>query len=249
MLRGFYNASQAMLIQQRELDSITNNVININTAGFRKDQIVTNTFMEELILVRGRTRLSGTFRQAYVENNKVQLEQSNFEFSESRFDMAIWGNVYFNVRTMTENENIYQTRNGQFELDREGYLVLGRAGRVQGQDGDIYIGHDDFVVDPDGTIRNDGGVIDTLLLTYIPPDADVRKISNNLFSYEGDEGMPEGERFDIIQGAFEKANVDANKEMARAIEVQRLFEANSKILQYLDAMNARSVSIAKSGSQ
>ncbi|MCL2693529.1 MAG: flagellar hook-basal body complex protein [Oscillospiraceae bacterium] len=247
MLRGFYNASQAMLIQQRELDSITNNVININTAGFRKDQIVTNTFMEELILVRGRTRLSGTFRQAYVENNKVQLEQSNFEFSESRFDMAIWGNVYFNVRTMTENENIYQTRNGQFELDREGYLVLGRAGRVQGQDGDIYIGHDDFVVDPDGTIRNDGGVIDTLLLTYIPPDADVRKISNNLFSYEGDEGMPEGERFDIIQGAFEKANVDANKEMARAIEVQRLFEANSKILQYLDAMNARSVSIAKSG--
>jgi len=247
MLRGFYNASQAMINHQRQLDSISNNVINVNTAGFRKDQIVTNTFMEELILVRGRTRLSGTFRQTYVEQNKVDLEQSNFEFTGSRFDMAIWGNVYFNVRTTTENPAVYQTRNGQFELDSEGYLVLGRAGRVQGQDGDIYIGHDDFIVEVDGRIINNDGLIDTLLLTYIPPNSDVRKIADNLFLYEGDELMPEGEQFDIIQGGFEKSNVDVNKEMARAMEVQRLYEANSAILKYLDMLNSRSTSIAKAG--
>ncbi|MDR2559605.1 MAG: flagellar hook basal-body protein [Oscillospiraceae bacterium] len=247
MLRGFYNAAQAMIHQQRELNSISNNVINVNTPGFRTERVVLNTFMEELILVRGRTRLSGTFHQTYVENNRVNLEQSNFDFTGSRFDMAIWGNVYFNIRTTTEIPNVYQTRNGQFELDSEGYLTLGRAGRVQGQNGDIYIGHDDFVVDPDGTIRNDDGVIDVLLLSYIPPDADVRKISDTLFSYDGDGILPPGETFDIIQGGFEKSNVDANLEMARAMEVQRLYEANSAILKYIDTMNSRSVSIAKSG--
>ncbi|MCL2637918.1 MAG: flagellar hook-basal body complex protein, partial [Oscillospiraceae bacterium] len=234
--------------QQRELDSISNNVMNINTPGYRKDRIVKNTFMEELILVRGRTRLSGTFHQTYIENNRVNLEQSNFEFTESRFDMAIWGNVYFNIRTTNEIPNVYQTRNGQFELDSEGYLVLGRAGRVQGQNGDIYIGHDDFVVHDDGTIRNDGGVIDVLLLTYIPEDADVRKISDTLFRYDGDAEMPADEVFAVIQGGFEKSNVDANMEMARAMEVQRLYEANSQILKYIDTMNSRSTSLAKSGS-
>ena len=248
MLRGFYNVAQSMIIRQRELDSISNNVVNINTAGYRKDEIVTNTFMEELILVRGRTKTSGKFLQTYVQNNKVNLEQSNFEFTESKFDMGIWGNMYFNIRTMTENANVYQTRDGQFELDGEGYLCLGKAGRVQGQNGDIYIGSDDFVVSPDGVIRNNAGVIDTLLLTYIPPDADVGKISDTLFSYDGGEELPAGETFDVIQGAFEKSNVDANKEMARAIDVQRHYEASSKILQYLDMMNAKSSTIVKSGS-
>ncbi|MDR2532507.1 MAG: flagellar hook-basal body complex protein [Oscillospiraceae bacterium] len=247
MFRGFYNAAQAMIIHQRKLDSISNNVLHVNTAGYRKDEIVTNTFMEELILVRGRTRLSGTFQQTYVQNNKVNLEQSNFEYTESRFDMAVWGNVYFNIRTMTENPNVYQTRNGQFELDNEGYLVLGRAGRVQGQNGDIYIGSDDFIVEPDGVIRNNDGIIDALLLTYIPPDADVAKISDTLFSYTGGEELPAGEGFDIIQGAFEKSNVDVNKEMTRAMEIQRLYEANSKMLQYIDTLNARSVSLARAG--
>ncbi|MCL2019871.1 MAG: flagellar hook-basal body complex protein [Oscillospiraceae bacterium] len=248
MLRGFYNAAQAMLIKQRELNSISNNIANINTPGYRKDHIVTNTFMEELILVRGRSALSGRFLQNYVENNKVDLEQSNFEFTGSRFDMAVWGDVYFNIRTTTENPNVYQSRNGQFELDDEGYLVLGKAGRVQGLGGDIYIGSDDFVVESDGTIRNDDGVIDTLLLTYIPPDADVAKITDTLFSYEGDDELPDDIRFDVIQGAFEKSNTDANKEMARMMEVQRLYEANSQILRYIDTMNSRSTSLAKAGS-
>ena len=40
MLRGFYNAAQAMIVKQRELDAIGNNLSNINTAGYKKDEIV-----------------------------------------------------------------------------------------------------------------------------------------------------------------------------------------------------------------
>jgi flagellar basal body rod protein FlgG len=244
MLRGFYNAAQAMINKQRALDAISNNIANIQTAGYKKDEVVTNTFMEEMILVKGRTRLSGTFQQTYVEQAKTNLEQSNFEYTESRFDMAIWGNMYFNIRA--NDGNVYQTRNGQFELDNEGYLVLGSSGRVQGTNGDIYLGNDDFVVNTDGTIVNNNGVVDTLLLTYIPQGADVAKIDKNLFLYNGDAVLPEGETFDIIQGAFETSNVDGNKEMTQAMEAQRLFEANSKMLQLFYNINHKSASeIAK----
>lgn len=244
MNRGYYTSAQAMINQQRIIDAISNNVANVNTAGYRKDEIVTTTFQEELILVNNRTETSGTYYQTYVDASKTNLEQGSFEYTESAFDAAIYGNVYFNI--LASDGNVYQTRNGQFELDDEGYLCLGDSGRVQGENGDIYIGSDDFVIDEHGVITNDNGVIDTLLLTYIPADADVSKIGDNLFLYEGDETLPDGETFTVVQGAIEKSNVDSSKEMTQAMEAQRMYEANSKILQYFDAINQKSATeIAK----
>lgn len=248
MNRGLYCAAQSMINQQRILDAISNNVTNINTAGYRKDEIVLNTFQEELYLVNKRRELSGTCYQTYVDQSKTNLEQSGFEFTDSPFDMAIYGNVYFNVRYQKDG-NVYQTRNGQWGLDSEGYLWLGGSGRVQGTNGDIYIGNDDFKVDEKGVITNEQGeVIDTLLLTYIPPDADVHKEGDSLFLYEGDPvEMPEDQANDvvIIQGAHEKSNVDAVKEMTQAMEAHRMYEASSRIFRGFDNMNQKSITIAE----
>ena len=153
--------------------------------------------------------------------------------------MGIYGNVYFNVSYVKDGE-VYQTRNGQFGLDDEGYLWLGGVGRVQGQNGDIYIGNDDFYVTEQGDIIDtQENIIDTLLLTYIPPNADVHKEGDSPFLYEGDEQLPDGETFVVIQGAFEKSNVDPIKEMTQAMEANRMYEANSKILQAIDTINQR----------
>lgn len=242
MLRGFYNAAQGMIVKQRQLDAIGNNIVNVNTSGYRKDEVVTNTFMDELILVNGRRETSGHFLQTYADISKTNLEQSNFTYTESNFDVAIYGNVYFNIRD--DAGNVYQTRNGQWELDGEGYLILGKSGRVQGQNGDIFLGVDDFQINNDGVISINGEVVDTLLLTYIPPEADVDKLGDNLMLYEGGEQLPAGEFFDVIQGAWEHSNVDGNKEITQLMEAHRLYEANSKILKALDQINSKAVDIA-----
>ncbi len=242
MLRGFYNAAQGMIVKQRQLDAIGNNIVNVNTAGYRKDEIVTNTFLDELILVNERKETSGHLLQTYADISKTNLEQSNFTWTESNFDVAIYGNVYFNIRA--RNGNVYQTRNGQWELDGDGYLILGKSGRVQGQNGDIRLNTDDFEIDNDGRIFIDGEQVDRLLLTYIPPDADVDKLGDNLMLYNGNEQLPEGEFFDVIQGAWEHSNVDGNKEVTQMMEAQRLYEANSQILKQLDSINSKAVDIA-----
>jgi flagellar basal body rod protein FlgG len=247
-IRGYYNAAQALLVKQKELDAVSNNVSHINTAGFRKDIVSLNTFRDELIWVQRRSAThSGTFQQTYVDESHTQLEQGALEFTDSRFDFAIWGDVYFNITDRFGNT--FNSRAGQFELDNEGFLVLGSSGRVQGHSGDIYIGHHDFWVTDDGVLfgGENGEVIDTLLLTHIPPDANVRKVSDNLFAHDGagTEVLPEGLRFNIIQGAFEKSNVDPNREMARLIEIQRLFEANSAIAKGFDSINSRTADLAK----
>lgn len=230
-----------MINQQRILDAISNNVSNVNTAGYRKDEIVTNTFQEQLYWVGHREELSGTYYQAYVDSSKTDLEQSGFEETGSVFDLGIYGNVYFNIRYMKDGE-IYQSRNGQFGLDDEGYLWLGGVGRVQGENGDIYIGSDDFTVDELGVIRDgNNAVIDTLLLTYIPRGADVHKEGDSLIRYDGEPAaMPDDEEFVVIQGAYEKSNVDSVKEMTHAMEAFRLYEANSKMLKIYDTLNQKS---------
>ncbi len=243
MLRGFYNAAQGMIVKQRELDCIGNNIVNVNTAGYRKDEIITNTFMDELILVNKRRETSGHLLQTYADVSKTNLEQSNFTYTDSNFDVAIYGNMYFNIRT--DNGNVYQTRNGQWELDGEGYLILGKSGRVQGQNGDILLGTDNFEINNAGEIIIDGEVVDQLRLTYIPPDADVEKLGDNLMSYTGNEPFPaDTEYYDVIQGAWEHSNVDGNKEITQMIEQYRLYEANSSILKMLDQINSKAQDIA-----
>ena len=242
MLRGFYNAAQGMIVRQRQLDCIGNNIVNVNTAGYRKDEIITNTFLDELVLVNERRETSGHLLQTYADVSKTNLEQSNFTYTDSNFDVAIYGNMYFNIRT--DNGNVYQTRNGQWELDGDGYLILGKSGRVQGRNGDIRLGTDDFEIRNDGSIYIDNEQVDQLLLTYIPPDADVDKLGNNLMLYNGNAQLPEGERFDIIQGAWEHSNVDGNKEITQMMEQHRLYQANSQILKQLDQINTKAQEIA-----
>ncbi len=243
MLRGYYNAAQGMIVKQRQRDAIGNNIANINTSGYRKDEIITNTFLDELILVNERKETSGHLLQTYADVSKTNLEQSNFTYTDSNFDVAIYGNVYFNIRG--RNGNIYQTRNGQWELDGDGYLILGKAGRVQGQNGDIRLGTDDFEIRNDGTILVNGEEFDRLLLSYIPPDADVDKLGNNLMLYNGNGAIPEGEFFDVIQGAWEHSNVDGNKEITQMMEAHRLYQANSQILKQLDQINSKAQQIAE----
>lgn len=243
MNRGYYTAVQSMINQQRIIDAISNNVSNVNTPGYRKDEIELNTFQDQMFWVLRKSRLSGTSYQAYVDVSKTNLEQGAFEFTGRVFDAAIYGNMYFNVRYWRDDE-VYQTRNGQWGLDEEGYLTLGGVGRVQGENGDIYIGNDDFVIDEYGVIRDtQNQIIDTLLLTYIPPEADVHKEGDTLMRYDGDPmARPEDEEYVVVQGAYEKSNVDPVKEMTQSMEAYRMYEASSKIVKGMDSLNQKSIS-------
>lgn len=246
MNRGFYTAAQGMINQQRIIDAISNNVSNVNTAGYRKDEIVLNTFQEQLFLVNKRTETAGTSYQTYVDTSKTSLEQGLLTFTGNTFDVGMYGDMYFNIRYEQDPEGrIFQTRNGQWGLDDEGFLWLDGAGRIQGQNGDIYLGTDQFLIDEWGVITDmEGNPIDQLMLTYIPLEADVHKEGNNLFLYEGEPmELPEGEEYVVVQGAYEKSNVDAVKEMTQAMEAHRMYEAASRIIRYFDSMNQESKSI------
>lgn len=254
MNRGYYYAVNGMIVNQRKLDCIGNNLANVSTSGYKRDTVLTNTFDEQMILVKHREALSGKFVHRYVDTSYTDMEQSSFEYSDSPFDVAIAGDVYFNVRTQYPgaDSDIMLTRNGQWELDGEGYLALNNTGRIQGENGDIYLGTKNFQIDVDGSIyllneetNQYTEFVDRLQLSYINPDADVTKFGANMFTSVQATAVPEDVRFDIIQGATERSNVDWNYELNMLLEANRLYEANSTILKMCDQLNQGSQSLCK----
>lgn len=245
MYRGFYLAANGMINQQRIIDVISNNVANVHTAGYKSDESINTTFDERLILVRGKNNKTGNITYRTQEKIHADLEQGSFEYTENRLDFAIQGDVYFNIQPYSQryedDGEVLLTRNGQFNLDEEGYLALGSAGRVVGDDGQpIQIGTADFAVAEDGTINTDDGRTFKLRLTYVDSNQDIEKKGDNMFvNLTGTNDIPDGEEYAVIQGAYERSNVDITEETIDVLAAQRLFEACSTALSQIDTINQK----------
>ncbi len=241
MLRGYYTSANGMINEERILNVITNNLSNTKTAGYKFDTAIPTTFEDELLLLaNGQRSRTGTIRYRTLIETYTSLEEGTYENTGSRLDMAVMGSVYFNIQKRTSGE-VMLTRNGQFNIDNEGYLALGSAGRVLDSNGEpILLGTADFTVSEDGTMYVDDGREIRLALTFVEDLSDVEKIDTNLFRpYEGLgwDNIPEGMVYRIRQGWFERSNVDIADEMTKAMDANALFRANSQALQIVNSVN------------
>ncbi|MDT3844644.1 MAG: flagellar hook-basal body protein [Bacillota bacterium] len=159
MYQGFYNLTSGMLTQQRNLNVVSNNMSNTQTAGYKSDTMVTSTFQEEMLLRTGRVSKGNPQDMGITSKIRTQTEtitdyeQGSMEDTGSNLDFAIMGEGFFSVQTPG---GVQYTRNGSFMIDDEGYLsISGRSGegRVLGTDGQpILIKDERFSVDSDGNI-------------------------------------------------------------------------------------------------
>lgn len=240
MLRGYYTAANGIINEQRILNVITNNMANVKTAGYKNETAIPTTFAEELLLINGEHSQTGTIRYRTLEETFTNLEQGSFEDTGSRLDVALIGNIYFNIENRKTGETLL-TRNGQFSLDAEGYLALGPSGRILDINGNpIQLGTADFTVSRDGVITTDDGRTFTLGLTYLEPDTAIERVDDNMFRpYENFEtgNIPAGEKYQVRQGSYERSNVDIAEEMVKAMDSQNVFTACSTALKIINSVN------------
>jgi flagellar basal-body rod protein FlgF len=241
MSTGFYTAAAGMLTQQRTINVLANNLINHDTPGYRSERVVTTTFEQEMLtrLEKGNTAAIGSGSPLRIIEQVVSdFGSGMLESSDSPFDLAINGEGYFAVQGA---DNVYLTRNGNFKLDEEGYLVLEGIGRVLGENGEIHIGNSDFTVAADGYIYDGSGIpINRLYIASAQQAEGLQRTENGLYVTEGlpePEGAAVPEGTEIMQFFLEKSNVDLNRELSLIMEAQRNFQALSKILQGIDELN------------
>ena len=242
MFKGFYELTSGMLSQTRNLNVISNNMVNTMTPGYKKDRYLSSTFREVLMSRSGnrdksnKDELGETTSAMINASDLVSIDYSigSVDQTDSKLDFALTKNGFFQIQT--ENGVLY-TRNGSFITDDEGYLSLPNQGRVLGQNGEIQLNSDDIQVDTSGAIYTaDGLYIDTLAIVDFPDYTQLRKTGEGLFQGAGDATPVEDA---VMWKALELSNVSAIEEMSDMISSQRALQSSAQLLKMYDEIISR----------
>ncbi|OAQ20478.1 flagellar basal-body rod protein FlgG [Thermosulfurimonas dismutans] len=251
MIRGLWSAATGMQGQQLQLDTIANNLANVNTPGFKKSRVDFEDLFYQKLKMAGAVTAEGTQVPVGMEIGlgvrpvaiHKLFTQGEYQQTNQELDWAIEGRGFFKV--LVNGEELY-TRAGNFKIDRDGYIVTANGARLQ-PEFVVPTGTVRIEVTPDGMITaldaNGNTLAQTQLLIYdFPNPAGLDAIGRNLYratDAAGDpiEGNPGTQGLGTIaQGYLEMSNVDVVEEMVKMIITQRAYEANSKGILTADQM-------------
>lgn len=253
MIRGWYTGASGMNAQQNRLDAISNNLANVDTAGYKRDITVSKSFPE--LLIR-RTNADGVINVSVgsvdmapvigklglgVETNEnyTDFTQGSFKITNGKTDAALNGKGFYVIET--PNGERY-TRNGNFLVGKEGILETKDGYPVLGENGYIRVTDDRFNINEDGMItrEDDSSFVDRFKIVRFDNERYLKKMGESLYSSNeitGPAHIAEGsERPAFLQGYSETSNVNVVNEMVQMIEVNRAYEANQKTITSEDSM-------------
>ncbi len=229
--QGIYILSSGMLLQQRKLDTITNNIANADTVGFKKDMLLVSSWITPYN--QQRTNLSedpaNNFLYPMVERVYTDLTQGAIRQTGNPLDLAIEGQGFFVV---SDGTNTYYTRKGNFRLDREGYLVNERGMRVLSDGGQPIRVEGELKLSPDGSVFVNNQLVGRLSVVNLE---NPQKVGNDLFT--GNPVPAQGYR--VLQSALEMSNVNAVVEMVKLIQTHRAHEVYSNLIRTLDDLQGK----------
>ncbi len=255
MMRSLWTAASGMTGQQFNIDTISNNLANVNTTGFKKNRADFEDLLYQTSRVAGTPATEQTTvptgiqvgHGVKVAATQKMYEQGALESTSNVSDIAIQGEGFF--RVMMLDGTYGYTRDGSFKIDSNGQLVTSNGYRVMPE---ITL-PDDFVRNS-LTISQDGRVTVKVagsddpvevgqmeLYRFVNP-AGMKAVGENLLKVTNASGDPIGGRPGIngmgktIQKFLEKSNVSVVKEMVSMIVAQRAYELNSKAIQTSDTM-------------
>ncbi len=212
---------------RRAMDVVANNVANVNTTGYKRENIAFDTY-----LIQPTQKDSFQFS---VDNGTYRdAAQGPTLMTGSPLDVAIQGQGYFAVQT---SAGIRYTRAGSFQLNNEGALVTPAGDQVLG-DGNqpIILPTDarDILIASDGTITalTGNGTSATQFGLLRPVkfqnEQGLSPVGNNL--YAATETPEPDTESRVVQGSVERSNVQAVTEMTRMIEISRSYQMVARLL-------------------
>ncbi len=246
MQTGYYSAAAGMVTQFNRLDTISNNLANVNTAGFKEDNLVVGDFMRIYKEARDELPNENNTKEGaeYINRTMTRAPQivdaytdfsvGSMQKSDNAFDFALGREgLFFAVKTP---EGIRLTRDGSFTANDEGTLVTKQGYEVIPNDyfetgSKITINKEDTIVEADKNgqlytnLPNSVKLTPNSKLFIAQPDnvAYLKKEGDNLYKYDDINTLKSlNESGAVLQGMVEKSNVNPIKMMTQMIETNRL---------------------------
>jgi flagellar basal-body rod protein FlgG len=253
MLRALYTAATGMQAQQINIDTIANNIANVNTTGFKQARAEFQDLLYQNIRPAGTaSSTSSTYPvglQLGLGTRPVAtariFSQGDFQQTGNPLDLVIQGQGFFQVRTAS-GETAY-TRDGSFHMNAQGALVTADGSTLEPQI-TIPAAAQNIVIGTDGTVsvtlqgQTAAQTVGTMQLATFQNPGGLTPVGGNLFTTTTASGdavtaAPGQSGLGTInQGFLEQSNVDIVKEMVNMIVAQRAYEVNSKAIKVADDM-------------
>ena len=221
--QGLIDASRAALVQQHNMDVISNNLANVNTTGYKADRLIFNDMLDRKV--------------------KSVYSQGPLNYTQNPLDVAIGGDGFFRVQT---NNGILLTRDGSFKMASDGSLVNSEGAKVLGKGGGPIIINPEggqVTIDDKGNITQGTEQIGALDVVDVKDKTSLTKQGGNLFG--GQDGKAPATtpatNYSLQQGAIEQSNVEVVSEMVNMINSFRSFESYQKIMQAVQDMDSKTV--------
>ena len=264
MLRSLWTGASGMIGQQFNIDTISNNLSNVNTTGFKKTRAEFEDLIYQTILMAGTpaTEVSevptGIQVGHGVKTSATQkmFLQGSLQSTENKLDLALEGEGFFKIQMY--DGSIAYTRDGSFKIDSNRQLVTSNGYLLEppiilpenfimntlsiSQDGRVTVG----IVGEDDPI--DVGQLE--IARFVNP-AGLQSIGGNLYKITPASGeeIPGQPGLDGMakthQGFLEMSNVKVVEEMVNMIVAQRAYEINSKSIQTSDSMLATAIGLKR----
>ena len=248
MIYGLYLSGQGALAQSARHEVTANNLANVNTVGFKRDQAILQEYPPETDIWPAGRRLAGPFLTkigggCHLAATKSSMTEGPYVTTGRSLDLALRGDgqadSFFVVR---QGQKMVYTRAGNFCLNGVGNLVTADGtGYIQGDAGDLRLTTTDVNVDSSGAIRDavTGEEIGRMRIVRFESTEGLTKAGGTTFT--GGEEPSEESPAAVEQGTLEMASVNAVREMVEMIEGLRAYEANMQLLKMQDDTLGRTV--------
>lgn len=256
MFHGFYNLTSGIITQNRNLDVVSNNMVNVSTPGYKGEKMMTTTFREEMVYRNGNrdksnpVALANTSMIKTPQETVTRYDQGTYEDTGGNLDFALATPGFFVVQG--DGGELY-TRNGAFSLDEEGFLCLPGVGRVQGENGPVRLNTDRISVDSQGNIyeRNvlntgeegeDETEREPVARLRIVDFADYGQLTRQADGCFTAGGAAEAAQERNVMGqTLERSNVDPVEEMTAMMSSQRAMQSAAQVLKMYDQLMGKIV--------
>lgn len=254
MIRALFTSSTGMISQQLNVDTIANNIANVNTTGFKKSRVNFQDLLYETIRPAGTETTTGAripegmqvghgVRPASIAK---QFTQGNLILTGNQFDLVIEGDGFFQIEL--PDGTVAFTRDGSFKVDADGNIVTADGYPLQPA---LNVPNNflQFIVNADGNASvtvADAQVPQVVgqinLVRFVNPSGLDARLGRNLLleteaSGPPQEGQPGLDGLGTIeQGFLENSNVQVVEEVVNLIIAQRAYEANAQIVSTSDEM-------------
>lgn len=256
MIKEMYTAAMGMMSQQTRLEVISNNIANASTVGFKRDSVF------ERNLIDSKASLYNIASSGEQDDppigSYIDFTKGSFEQTGNKLDLAIDGDGFFLLSDDEGKE--YLTRAGNFSINEDGDVVSSngkylmadgaRLNIAKNMDGDTFnsdVRNSEIKVNDSGEIFVNNVSLGNLDIVDANNNVTLEKISYSDFIETGDNQYIHKDigSVKIRQGWLENSNVNVIDEMVEMINLQRQFEAGSKVITTNDSTLDQSIALGK----